>query len=236
MQQILVNDRWPLWLLEHRAARPEWPWWEAHRLALVHHLISDIHRPVVYEIGAEEGDYPALYARWGARVVLIEPNPFVWPQIREHWQANTKDDPAGWYVGFASNITQVAVTDYDDSDRDGWPACAYGPIMPEHGFRHIREHAGNTNQKPIDQLQADLGWLPPSLITIDVEGGEWHVLQGAEQTLREQRPHVIASIHPDFLRDLYGTEPQTVHDWMSELGYQPRRICIDHEEHWWYQP
>jgi hypothetical protein len=60
----LINGRWPLLLPDHRAARPSWGWWEATRLAAMHHFIQP--GDVVYDVGAEEGDFPCLFSTWGA--------------------------------------------------------------------------------------------------------------------------------------------------------------------------
>lgn len=138
MRETLINGRWPLNLLEHRAARPEWPFWEAHTLALANHLIQP--GWVVWDVGAEEGDFPALYGTWGAEVVLIEPNPNVWPQIRLHWEANVDYSPLRCVVGLASDRTTYA-NDYDTGFEGVWPNVSKGEIKPDHGFRHIWEHS-----------------------------------------------------------------------------------------------
>ena len=97
-----INDRWVLILPEHRHDRPEWPWWEATRLAAMYHFIGE--GDVVYDIGAEEGDFPALFAKWGAQVVLVEPNPLVWPNIKAIFDANELSHMViGSFVGFASD-------------------------------------------------------------------------------------------------------------------------------------
>lgn len=236
MKLVDVNGRWPVLLLDHRAARPEWPYWEAHRLALAHSLIE--RGSVVWEIGAEEGDYPALYATWGADVVAVEPNPFVWPQIKAHWEANVVtakrlDHNPKIYpvVGMASNVT-VEAADYDEGWTDGWPNVAYGEIKPDHGFRHIWEHASVSPQLTLDDLLQSGEIPPPDLICIDIEGGEYHALDGAPFVLNECRPNVLVSIHPDFLNDLYDLSRENVLDVFDDAGYEYRLICIDHEEHW----
>ena len=201
MRPACINGRWPLNLPPHRAARPSWPWWEATRLAAMRHFIQP--GDPVYDIGAEEGDFPALFASWGAHLVLVEPNPHVWPCIRWTWEANDLPAPLKWHVGLLGDAPQSA--DLDDSnavDMDGWPACAYGPMIPDHGFRHLNEHAGIVS--PVTTLDLLAQGLPPDVVTMDVEGGELHVLRGAQETLAEHRPIVFVSIHPEFMHDLYG--------------------------------
>ena len=229
MREILINEKWPLNLLEHRAERPEWPYWEAANLALARSLIDA--GTVVWDVGSEEGDFPALFATWGAEVVLIEPNPYVWPQIRLHWEANVDRDPLACLVGLASNIMDPAKPNYDDGHDGLWPNVAFGKVMPEHGFRHIWEHGAHSPQFRLDRLD-----LPtPDLITMDIEGGELIALQGCEDVLRDSHPDVLVSIHPEFMKDLYHQDADMVHVYMSSLGYEEKFIAKDHEEHWWFR-
>jgi hypothetical protein len=98
MQSTIINGRWQLMLPEHRAARPEWPVWEKERLAAMHDTIKP--GDLVFDCGAEEGDFPALWASWGADVVMIEPNPRVWPNIRAIFHENELEHRVrDWFVG-----------------------------------------------------------------------------------------------------------------------------------------
>lgn len=230
-ERIMVNGRWPLMLPPHRAARPEWPWWEAGRLAAMSHVIrSGMH---VVDVGAEEGDFPALFASWGATVTLIEPNPHVWPCIRYTWEANDLPAPAGMHVVLCGDTaTDAAEPDAGGTGPDGWPQCSRWPMVPDHGFRHLWEHGGtNTPVTTLDCLS-----LAPDVLTMDVEGGELAVLRGATRTLREHRPTVFVSIHAEFLADLYGQHPDEVLALMESLGYTATYLCSDHEAHWMFTP
>lgn len=228
MREIMVNGRWPLQLLEHRAARPEWPFWEAHTLALANHLIEP--GMVVWDIGAEEGDFPALWGSWGAEVVMVEPNPHVWPQIRLHWQANVGHAPLTCLVGFASDTETHPVTDYPPGYGGVWPLVAYGEVKPDHGFRTIPEHGLVSPQYRMD----DLHLVNPDLVMMDIEGGEFTALRGMVNTLEDHHPQLIVSVHPAFMAEVYGEDSEDLHRWMADLGYHSRPLCFDHEEHWWF--
>lgn len=231
-----INERWTLLLPEHRAARAEWPVWERERIGDMWVAI----RPgdVVYDVGSEEGDLPALWAKWvgpHGGVVLMEPNPAVWPNIRAIWDANDLPAPLLRWVGFAASE--------DDPDRPAWPhntdltewpACAYGPVIGNHGFSNLSERP----DIPRVRLDTVAVWTgrPPDVITIDVEGSELEVLRGAEQLLRTVRPLVYASVHPEFMQRMYGQSPTELHGYMARLGYTPRHLVTDHEEHWCWEP
>ena len=231
---VQVNGRWPLWMPPHRAVRPEWPWWEAHHLALMNHLIEP--GMVVYDIGAEEGDFPALYALWGAEVCLVEPNPRVWPNIRYIFNHNQLDLPR-WFVGLCSDTINLEPDQLDFEvfvSRDGWPNVAHGDVIGDHGFRHIADGQPSTPTSTIDSLR--VGWPAPDVITMDVEGGEFHVLRGARHVLEVDRPQVVVSVHPSFLTEMYGETAAQLDEYMGSCGYEGRRICTDHEEHHLYTP
>src|SRR5882724_6033705 len=92
VKPTLINGKWQLLLPKHRADRPEWKTgWEVERLDALRASIEP--GKLVFDVGAEEGDMSALYALWGAQVVLFEPNERVWPNIRAIWEANRLELP-----------------------------------------------------------------------------------------------------------------------------------------------
>lgn len=230
MVPTLINGRWLLRLPEHRAARDSWPWWEATRLAAMRHHLDQ--GDVVWDVGAEEGDFPALWASWGAQVVLAEPNPRVWPNIRAIFYGNHLPDPLFCWPGFLGDV--------DDRGREppalGWPGCAEGPVIGDHGFCQLGERP-DLPTASIDSLVID-GVRPPTVLTMDVEGSELHVLRGARETLEAHRPKVFVSIHPEVMLDHYGLQDgvQMVRNLMASHGYDEQFLSIDHEHHWMFLP
>lgn len=226
-----INGRWELLLPEHRHDRPQWPWWEATRLAAMHHFIKPGMN--VYDIGAEEGDFPALYAKWigkNGTIALWEPNPKVWPNIRAIFEANDLDNHI-YFVGFAGDKNNLLPKKFKFEGKD-WPDCAYGEIIGDHGFMNLSERSDIPTMK-IDETSE---FYPPDIITIDTEGSELRVLHGAEETLKQYRPIVFVSIHPDFMREMYGDDEFALHQFMKNLGYHETFLTEDHEEHWLFHP
>lgn len=227
MRQTAINGRWTLLLPDHRAARDSWPWWEATRLAhMYHHLGRGGH--VVYDIGSEEGDFPALWARWGNRVVLFEPNDRVWPNIKAIWDANLLDPPLACFPGFAGD---------EDSESlnipPGWPSSATGEVIGDHGFLNLAER-DDVQRITIDSMAQLVE--PPSAITLDVEGAELVVLRGAKDTLAAARPLVWVSVHEAFMADMYDHTPADLDAYMRDLDYEPTYLCTDHERHEFWSP
>lgn len=243
MVETEINGRWRLLLPEHRAARPQWSLehggWEPERLAAMYDHISSRPDQVVYDIGAEEGDFPALWASWGAEVVCVEPNPKVWPNIRTIFEANSfQDKMLGWHVGFAGAETVYqSEWDYDHARTvDGWPSCSYGDVIGDHGFLVLPERP-EVSIITIDEL-AKL-YKPPTVITIDVEGAELTVLRGASKVLFQNRPTVFVSVHIDlpWIDEKYpGDTGEKVAEHMEFHGYVGEHLATDHEEHWVWRP
>lgn len=244
MVRALLNGRWWLTIPKHRADRPEWytdKGWERARLDAMHDVIEE--GDTVIDVGAEEGDMSALCAKWAGptgSMILVEPNPRVWPNIRAIWDHNDDLAPVvDWFVGFLSaetvldppndNVTAVAEP-MPDRDRVLWPQCAYGEVIRDHGFRHLAQEADATPQIRLDDLWSTD--VSVDVITMDVEGSEFEVLKGAYEVLANDKPAVFVSIHRAFLWDLYKTKAPELHQWMNGLGYESRLLAVDHEEHW----
>lgn len=252
-----INGRWQLRLPSHRAARPEWTTgWERERLDSMHEALVELYgayvferlnnpnnarRPVIVDVGAEEGDFPALFSKWGCDVVLVEPNPKVWPNIKAIWEANALRAPLKWWVGFAADFNnfdpprnningQAFVAD------DGWPFCAGGPVIGDHGFRHLGQQADETPCITLDELCQS---IKVDAITIDVEGAEMRVLRGATRILDTQRPLVWVSAHTDYeWNDIVydGVRPDDLVAFMLNRGYRATKLADDHEQHWFFEP
>lgn len=237
MMNVRVNGRWDIKLPEHRAIRPEWTseqGWEKARLSHMYSSIINFKRkndrsPVVYYVGAEEGDMCGLLAKWGAELVMFEPNDKVWPNIKAIWQANKLPVPALAFPGFASTKTSDPLVWVEKQ----WPRCADGEMIAEHGFKNLCEADGTVPEMAIDYLSNQMA--PPDIISIDVEGAEWEVLRGAEQTLIEHRPTIYLSLHPEFLYEIYKEYSADLRYWLKVIGYKETLLDYQHEVHLVYE-
>lgn len=245
---------WELNLPAHRAAREQWPWHEKPRLESMHANL----RPgdVVVDVGAEQGDQSALYARWVAGgapheteydgagrivldvvgeapggVVLVEPNPVQWPCIRAVFEANDLVPPLMTFPGFLS--------DHDDFREEvvvhDWPLGVDPSDCGENTVMFLEDERGGFPVATLDSLDVFLT-QDVDAVSIDVEGYEITVLDGAFTLLRHRKPLVWVSIHPQLLRDR-GNTWHDVLDVMSVHGYEVELLAEDHELHaFFYHP
>lgn len=232
MVNVKVNGRWDIKLPEHRADRPEWyteAGWEKARLD---HIFSTTQEgDIVYYVGAEEGDMCGLLAQWFAELVMFEPNPAVWSNIKAIWEVNRLKPPVVAFAGFAGARSDDPIPEIK---QNGFPESADGPIIAEHGFKNLCEADGTIPIISIDDMVKATGEVP-DMISIDVEGGEFEVLKGAEQTLREHHPRIYLSLHPEFLYEIYNIYSADVRHWIKELGYKETLLAYDHEVHLVYE-
>lgn len=278
MREVQINGRWPLMLPEHRAAREEWTTgWEPERLDSMYANL----RPgdVVYDIGTEEGDLSALFARWvrgvGARsqcercrqvrepepskngpydacgwcdsqefvtlpptgpggVVLVEPNPRVWPNIRVIWEANRLPNPLAAYACFVGAEDRArAGNDHLWGAFDDWPRCAHGEVIGDHGFLNLLEHPDH-QVVTVDTIASTVA--PPTAITMDVEGAEILVARGMQETLATHRPLVWVSVHAEAMFHDHGVYQAEFHSEFHRHGYEKVLLGFDHELHVFYFP
>lgn len=195
-------------------------------------------------------DSPAMAAPEGwhrGGVVLIEGSELFWPVIRATFEANHLV-PVGCWAGFAGDhdtpedLRSPSWSTPSLTRGTEWPGWA-GPSLDgepptHHGFKSVVESKDTIPNIRFDTLAEKVG--PPDALTIDVEGAEALVLRGSERILREHRPLVWVSLHPQLLWFDYpeweGMTAEDVKPWFVEFmlgyGYVAHFIEDNHESHY----
>jgi len=188
---------------------------------------------LTYDIGAYDGTTSVLIAEavGHENVVIIEPANVNWGNIKKNFQHS----PHASFPGFLDSV--------DNPQSVG--RIALGSFPPESSapeldeskleFRwlHYRDVDPSVDLIPaltVDTLASIVG--APKGMTMDVEGAEFAVLQGAIETLKQHHPLVWVSVHPAFMVERFGIQPQELFEFMRQLGYAPELLTKDHEEHW----
>lgn len=244
MVKCTLNGEFKITIPKHRADRPDWytdEGWEKPRLQKLHaeikRQVANGIRPVVYYVGAEEGEMPALCQMWGARVVMFEPNPLVLPNIKAIWEANNLDTPYGFFVGFASNKTDLNPPNQDPlavGFTTEWPEASYGEVIGDHGFKELYQQADAFPQITLDDVAKQLD--PPTIISFDCEGSEWQVMKGAVDIMNTYHPVIFASISPEFMFHQFNQYSRDFRNWIMDHGYSEELIEYKHELHTVYNP
>lgn len=213
MQLTQINNKYELWLPDHRAAREEWKTgWEVARIEAMLSTIKET--DIVFDIGTEEGDISALIAKYTlAKIVLIEPNDRVWTCISAIWATNNLPPPLDFFGGFFSSIIKEAPTP---------SRLPYVPkdLISDHGFKQLYENYPDVAQITLDSYCEKTG-IYPTVITMDVEGAEFEVIKGAEKTLKEKKPIIFMSLHPEFMFESYRHNKE----WSERIG-EEKQYCV----------
>jgi FkbM family methyltransferase len=228
LREINERPEWTFWVPDSIADWDAPSHWERERLASMRAGIKP--GDVLYDVGTEHGWLTAIYGGFGGyeNVVLIEPSPEFWPNIKKTWQANGFPGPLGCYQAFAGAEVR------GEPVNDVWPACSEGEEVGGMAFRYMNQHL-DIPTATIDWIAEDLG-RGPDAISIDVEGAELLVLQGASSVLELHRPMVWVSIHEDLMLRDFNSYPHELHGHMAAHEYVGQYIHTDHEAHFCFLP
>ena len=182
------------------------------------------------DVGAEHGWITAVLAKHyvGAEnMILVEPSPEFWTNIRLIWEHNELPMPEDIVPAF------VAAEPYGDNEHfTSWPSWTDGAEeCPAMAYRSLAHHAHEVPTTTIDRIaRRALG--PIDAINIDIEGAEMLAIQGGLDTLLHDRPLVWISVHPDLMARDFGVERcEDLFDLMHSLGYGREYLGTDHEQH-----
>jgi FkbM family methyltransferase len=215
-----------------------WPDWEVARFRSMEELLAL--GDVLFDVGSETGWISAIYAQFvGAEgMCLFEPTPELWPAIRATWKENGLATPRSTCCALVSDAdvhADLLATSLMAVDH-GWPAPSERTFLLENvKYNHINEDCHRRPQITLDKF-VEISGIEPDAITIDVEGAEYHVLRGAEQTIRRCRPIIWVSVHDQFMVDRYKVWPSMLRLFMESCNYQGNFLAEDHESHYCYVP
>jgi FkbM family methyltransferase len=107
-----------------------------------------------------------------------------------------------------------------------------GKFDPKDGM--LREGGASDKLSPMNvpsislDSYVDQSGEAPSLIKLDVEGFEYELLEGAQNTLQQNKPRLWLELHPDFLK-AKGRSWQDPINILRSFGYQTIRFYSDFE-------
>lgn len=229
--EAMINLRHRLVLPWHRVEfHARRPGWEAERLS---HMVERVEPGMtVWDVGAECGDFTALYRQWVGtlgEVVPVEPQPKMWPDLHGTWNANGYPDPE-WtveaFLGEQMSAGARAVI------RKGWPPAVDGAVVPDPGFLHLAYHTDLVETVSVDGLAEAIG--PPDVLVLDIEGAECAAMHGAQVTLTAHPVLVYISVHPPTMAEWYGHTVEDLHAVMAGYGYGGEYLGTHGGEDFWF--
>jgi FkbM family methyltransferase len=142
----------------------------------------------VLDVGANIGYYPLVTRRAigsSGRLLGFEPAPDVFEILKRNLQmaGTTNVEVFPWAIGAKTELAQFHL-----SEVPNW-----GSLIRDETLLPTRSI--DVEVKRIDDIVQRFPGFHPTVLRMDVEGGELMVLRGAEDTLREFRPTLFIEVH-----------------------------------------
>jgi FkbM family methyltransferase len=142
----------------------------------------------VLDVGANIGYFPLVTSRAigpSGRLLGFEPAPDVFAILKRNVQqaGATNVEVFPWAIGAKNEIAKFQL-----SEVPNW-----GSLIRDETLRPTRSI--DVEVKRIDDLVQRFPGFHPTVLRMDVEGGELMVLRGAEDTLREFKPTLFIEVH-----------------------------------------
>ena len=171
---------------------------------------------VAVDVGANVGWHTLLMARLvgeGGHVLAVEPNPSVRACLQENLNLNRfrHVEVVPDALADADGTAEFIAPEADNPGAgDGHVVCA-----TEIGERQVI----GVETRRLDTILSAMLVERLDLIKIDVEGFEWPVLMGGEQTIARFRPHVVFEYVEEYSARGRGT-PQVLEDFFRKHRYR----------------
>ena len=235
---VWADDR----LYEQRFARENGPY-QVRNIVFLRDLYPNAERCI--DIGMNVANNSMEYATWVKEVHGFEPFPSTYELAEENIKLNrqvplkgrywnskelktehTTDRDDGWYKqngSFASLDITGTIQTYNvglGSQSGAFKMlekpnnAGHNHVLAE-GMKNDRYKEHDVEIKTLDSYQFET----IDFIKIDVEGYEWEVVQGAEQTIDRCRPTVQMEIVEAQCKK-FGYTPQTVYDFFVQKNYE----------------
>jgi FkbM family methyltransferase len=147
------------------------------------------------DVGSHVGLYAVTAARaTGGRVLAFEPNPLARAQLLQNIALNS--------------LRNVAVVPKAVADAPG-RALLHVPATPDPSFSSLdagRFAEGEPVEVEVTTVDAEVeaAGLQPTVVKIDVEGGELRVVEGMRRTIATYRPALLVEVTEQSARELAG--------------------------------
>jgi FkbM family methyltransferase len=177
----------------------------APEILLMRQLLSS--EDVVADVGANIGYFSLVAAKYAGRVFAIEASPSTCVKLRQNLSLNPD---------LAQRIQDCCV---GLAAEEGSAVLYNSLAQPDLASLQPLTCADTyTETIHVTTLDALLGEERLSFLKIDVEGGEWAVLQGAAQHLQRDRPLMLVELI-ELFQMRSGSSCQTIVDHLQQLHY-----------------
>lgn len=162
-------------------------------------------RGTAVDIGANAGIYSYALARLYDTVYAFEPNPYLLDMLRAYASDDIHVSACG--LSDTSGEAVLHIPQVRGQDLTGWATLDPAVYPTVDHFRTLSVEVETLDSYALDAV---------AFIKMDVEGHELQVLEGARETIRRCRPHVLIEIKPQHLVQ--------AHAFFDAYGYDIKRL------------
>lgn len=176
--------------------------YEEDDLLVLRTLANTVQPSVFLDVGANVGEYSILMSEACQRVIAFEPNPALHEQLLDNAGANNLDNVELQPFALGRTNESAKLHLGEDSGESSLLSSANRNDPTNTTAAETRR-----GDNLLKELSANSG---VGIIKIDVEGYEFHVLQGLADTIANNRPFIMLEMSPGG-REQFGT----VHDFSA---------------------
>ena len=179
-----------------RWAFPEGRYYEKNVEYWLGWMVDWLSETVVYDVGANIGYYSLTLSDRARQIYAFEPSSrtrhWLWLNLRLNRARNVR------IFGYALSDTKGRA-DLNVYSSTGNNSLFVRQVSPKHDLKLLRTEPIRIID--LDRLRREQHLLDPTLIKIDVEGGELQMLNGALETVRKSRPVIMLEYSEATSRD-----------------------------------
>ena len=165
------------------------------------------------DVGAHIGYVALVAAKYGRRVLAVEPGPTTYRRLQRNLTLNPR---------LASKVVSLPMALADHAGTMTLLDSERQPNRASLAYRPLDAREVQVEVRTLDQVVAEHRDRV-SFLKIDVEGAELDVLRGGEATLRQQRPLVLCELNED-LQAAFGRTCRDIIGFFEALGYVGREV------------
>lgn len=195
-------------------------YWRGYQTIAELRVLRRLLKPdMVYaDIGANQGEYALFAAKrlTNGAVLAFEPVPALYEQLVDNVRLNNFTHVRTFNFGLFSHEDVLQM--YTSTDVVIHNSFNEG-LASIFASDYRKDVVATAQLKAFDQVFPTLGLKRLDLMKVDVEGAELHVLQGAEEMLRQYRPLLMLEVNePAFAAAGYTT--RELRQFLEQRGYR----------------
>lgn len=180
---------------------------------------------IFVDVGANQGEFTVAAARLltEGKVIAIEPVSKWVRRLQDNVCLNDFKNITVLQVALGAKAETRPVYNTPQAFSDGTHNDGLTSLFPSAQRTVVVEHV---HVERWDDVMSRMGIPKVDVMKLDIEGGEWYALQGAQQTLERLRPILFFELETEHCRNA-GYEAEDFLMWLVHLGYRLERIHKD---------